>query len=161
MKDYAYSRERVFSQDRWAFTGEAGVFPDPFYSPGTDLIAVSNTYLTDLIERDLRGERFAQRAEFYNEIYLKFFNSVLKLFKDQYQIFGNPLLMPIKVYWDWVFYWNFIGRIFFEGRLCDLSYMAKERKMIDRMTELGGIMQDLLRSGMSLIDRKLEKVLWI
>jgi len=145
MKDYAYSRERVFSQNRWAFTGEAGVFPDPFYSPGTDLIAVSNTYLTDLIERDLRGESFAGRAEFYNEIYLKFFNSVLKLFKDQYQIFGNPLLMPIKVYWDWVFYWNFIGRIFFEGRLCDLSYMAKERKMIDRMTELGNIMQDVLR----------------
>jgi len=144
MKDYAYGRAQVFSKDRWAFTGEAGVFPDPFYSPGTDLIAVSNTYITDLIDRDLKGERFAQRAEHYNDIYLKFFSSVLTLFKDQYQLFGNPLLMPLKVYWDWVFYWNFLGRIFFEGRLCDLSYMAKERVLLERMSKLGVAMQKLL-----------------
>ena len=45
MKDYSYSSERVFSKDRWACTGEAALFADPFYSPGTDLIAVANTLI--------------------------------------------------------------------------------------------------------------------
>jgi len=33
-------------------TGEAGAFLDPFYSPGSDYIAMANTFITDLIVRD-------------------------------------------------------------------------------------------------------------
>ena len=33
--------------------GEAGAFLDPFYSPGSDFIAISNTLSTDLITRFL------------------------------------------------------------------------------------------------------------
>jgi hypothetical protein len=43
----------VFSARRWALTGEAGLFLDPFYSPGTDFIAISNTYITELVARDV------------------------------------------------------------------------------------------------------------
>ena len=41
--------------ERWALTGEAGLFLDPFYSPGSDFIGISNTYITDLIARDRQG----------------------------------------------------------------------------------------------------------
>ena len=34
--------------------GEAGLFLDPFYSPGSDFIAIGNTYICDLIRRDQR-----------------------------------------------------------------------------------------------------------
>ena len=50
---------RSFSgSDRWCLVGEAGAFLDPFYSPGSDFIALSNTFTTDLITRELgRGGR--------------------------------------------------------------------------------------------------------
>ena len=48
--------------DRWALTGEAGLFLDPFYSPGSDFIAISNTYICDLIEKDRAGQSFAPYA---------------------------------------------------------------------------------------------------
>ena len=42
MKDYSYSCEQVYSDERWCLTGEAGVSLDPLYSPGGDLIAIGN-----------------------------------------------------------------------------------------------------------------------
>ena len=40
LQHFAHGCARVFSPDRWALTGEAGVFTDPFYSPGSDFIAM-------------------------------------------------------------------------------------------------------------------------
>jgi urea transport system ATP-binding protein len=56
LRHFAHGCERVYSADRWLLTGEAGVFTDPFYSPGSDFIAMSNELITDLIIRDRRGE---------------------------------------------------------------------------------------------------------
>ena len=41
LRHFSYGCKRVFSGDRWALTGEAGVFLDPFYSPGSDYIGIS------------------------------------------------------------------------------------------------------------------------
>ncbi len=46
LKHFSYGCKKVFSGARWAMTGEAGVFLDPFYSPGSDFIAIANTYIT-------------------------------------------------------------------------------------------------------------------
>ncbi|HET8911524.1 MAG TPA: tryptophan 7-halogenase, partial [Ktedonobacteraceae bacterium] len=56
MKNFSYSARQVFSSSNWCLTGEAGVFLDPLYSPGSDFIAMSNTLITDLIRRSLDGE---------------------------------------------------------------------------------------------------------
>jgi flavin-dependent dehydrogenase len=48
-KRFSYGCKQVFSAQRWALTGEAGLFLDPFYSPGSDFIAIGNTYITELI----------------------------------------------------------------------------------------------------------------
>ncbi|MEO7149549.1 MAG: tryptophan 7-halogenase, partial [Rhodanobacteraceae bacterium] len=42
LRNVSYGCKQVFSADRWALTGEAGVFLDPFYSPGSDFIAIGN-----------------------------------------------------------------------------------------------------------------------
>ena len=55
LKDYSYSCETAFSADRWSMVGEACAFLDPFYSPGSDYIAMGNTLTCDLIVKDLDG----------------------------------------------------------------------------------------------------------
>jgi flavin-dependent dehydrogenase len=62
LRNYSYGCKQVFSADRWALTGEAGLFLDPFYSPGSDFIAMSNTYICDLVGKDLGGQPFAALA---------------------------------------------------------------------------------------------------
>ena len=51
LKHFAYGCSSVFSADDWALVGEAGLFTDPFYSPGSDFIAIGNDCTTDLIQR--------------------------------------------------------------------------------------------------------------
>ena len=55
-RNFSYGCKQVFSAQRWALTGEAGLFLDPFYSPGSDFIAIANTYICDLIARDRAGQ---------------------------------------------------------------------------------------------------------
>ena len=56
LQHFAHSCERVFSADRWCLTGEAGVFTDPFYSPGSDFISIGNDMTAEMIGRDLDGQ---------------------------------------------------------------------------------------------------------
>ena len=96
----------MFSGRRWALTGEAGLFLDPFYSPGSDFIAMSNTYITDLIAHDRAGHALEARAQLYDQIYHSFYESTLALYTDQYPLFGDPEVLPVKVIWDYTYYWG-------------------------------------------------------
>ena len=76
LRHFAHGCERVYSPDRWLLTGEAGVFTDPFYSPGSDFIAMGNELITDLIMRDRRGEDISARIEQHNNSYLRLFEAL-------------------------------------------------------------------------------------
>ncbi len=77
LRRFSYGCKQVFSGSRWALTGEAGVFLDPFYSPGSDFIAISNTYITELIAKDRAGEPVAPYARLYEQFYFSFYRSTL------------------------------------------------------------------------------------
>ena len=113
-RNFSYGCKQVFSGQRWALTGEAGLFLDPFYSPGSDFIAVSNTYITDLIGHDRAGHALEARAQLYDQIYHSFYESTLALYQDQYTLFGDPEVLPVKVIWDYTYYWGVLSQIFFQ-----------------------------------------------
>ncbi|MGH3991881.1 MAG: NAD(P)/FAD-dependent oxidoreductase, partial [Pseudonocardiaceae bacterium] len=69
IENFSHSVERAFSPDRWAVTGDAGAFVDPLFSPGSNYIAYSNSFISDLIAHDLDGEDVSERAEAHNELY--------------------------------------------------------------------------------------------
>lgn len=45
-------------------------FLDPLYSPGTDFISLNNSWLSDLILRDLDGEDITGRVHIYEQSHL-------------------------------------------------------------------------------------------
>ncbi len=144
---FSYGCKQVFSgAQRWALTGEAGLFLDPFYSPGNDFIAIANTYITDLVSRDRAGQRIAARAQIYDETYQSFYESTLALYTGQYAIFGNPEVLPAKVIWDYTYYWGVLAQLFFDGRLTDLSMLAKLRPELMRAQQLNLDVQATLRA---------------
>ncbi|MEO8809502.1 MAG: NAD(P)/FAD-dependent oxidoreductase [Rhodanobacter sp.] len=119
LRDYSYASARVFSADRWALTGEAGPFLDPFYSPGTDFIAIANTYICLLVKHDLAGRQVAPYARLYERLFLSFYESTLSLFRDQYPMMGNAQVLPVKVIWDYTYYWGVLCQLVFQQRLGD------------------------------------------
>jgi flavin-dependent dehydrogenase len=145
VRDFSYGAERVFSPRRWALTGEAGVFADPLYSPGSDFIAYGNTYLTDLIVRDKAGEDIAGRTEAFNAVYLIAFDAALQAYVDHYPTMGNPQVMACKVAWDHAWYWGINALRFIAGRQCDLEGMATIGPPLLRAVELTRRMQEFFR----------------
>jgi len=116
MKDYCFSSEQVYSSERWCLTGEAGVFLDPFYSPGSDMIAISNGLISDLITRDLDGEDIEERAAIHNRLLLILNDSWRGTYEHQYPIMGNAQVMVAKIIWDTAIYWAVPGLLYFHDK---------------------------------------------
>lgn len=125
LRGFSYGCKQVYSADRWALTGEAGVFLDPFYSPGSDFIALSNTYVCDLIDIDRDGGPLEAYAPLYQQLYFSFYENALTLYRGQYPIFGNALVMPLKIMWDYTLYWSLLAPVFFAKRQSSLSTMKR------------------------------------
>ncbi len=145
LKDYSYGCETAFHQDRWCLVGEACAFLDPFYSPGSDYIAMGNTMATTLITEDLAGKPIGELVPAYNGLYFALFASNLTLFENQYPIYGNALVMSLKIVWDWSYYWTVSASLFCHGRLCDLAVLLRIRRSLKRAIRLNGDVQALLR----------------
>jgi hypothetical protein len=97
----AYGTRRFVSSDRWGLVGEASAFPDPFYSPGTDFIALENDFVADLIARDLDGEPKAaldERTELYEQFLQFRVEAALRLYRGLYPVLGSYEVCKLK--WD-------------------------------------------------------------
>ncbi len=145
-KRVSYDCAQVFSDRRWALVGEAGRFLDPFYSPGSDFIAIGNTYVCDLVARDAQGEALGARAGVYEQVFKSFYDSTLALYQDQYGLFGDPEVLPLKVLWDYAFYWGVLGQLFFQQRVADLSALQALRDEAGSAPALNRAMQPLFRA---------------
>lgn len=114
LKGYSYGSTRVFSAERWACVGEAGLFVDPFYSPGSDFIALANTYATQLVSAMLAGEALDARAELYDSFYRRTAFVATETYRLAAHVYGRPRVLAAKVYWDNFSYWSFVCQYFFQ-----------------------------------------------
>ena len=142
---FSYDCKQVFSKQRWALAGEAGRFLDPFYSPGSDFIAIGNTYITELVARDREGLPLAGHTAVYEQIFRSFYDSTLALYVDQYPLFGDPEVLPVKIVWDYTYYWSVLAQLFFAGRLADMAVLSHLRGELDSCRRLNVEVQSLLR----------------
>jgi len=172
VKDFSYASSRVFSADRWTLVGEAAGFIDAFYSPGSDFIAYTNTWSTELITHDLDGgeAELEERVDFYNDFFFRLFNPTILLYRDNYQLFSNPQIMVCKVVYDSLNYFTLLGSPFVHGKLA-------KKEDIERFSEIAEIvlpilprMQQLFKDwhaldrtpyeGVSVLSRQLEPYIW-
>jgi hypothetical protein len=145
VKDFSYGCKRVYSADRWCLTGEAGAFLDPFYSPGSDFIGMSNTFVTDLIVRDLAGEDISDRVEHHNDLLLRLYRSALRWYEGQYVFWGDPQVMMCKIACNNIIYWATHALLFFHRKLTDPEYMASVMPDLERFWALNERLEQMFR----------------
>ena len=156
IEHFAYGVERICSADRWTVVGEAGAFADPFLSPGSDMIALSNTFTCDLVTRDLDGEEIGARIDYFNDFYQRVFEHLLCRTEHFYPVFGNPWVASIKLHWDaWL---SFCGVVLcaVKQKLTDLEFMQTVDGDVDRLFRLNINMHRLLRQWHELEQRPWE-----
>lgn len=104
--DYSYTSSQVFSADRWGCVGEAAAFADPFYSPGSNMIAFENSALIELIGEDARGELRADRVDELSRFVLGQNDWLEYNIHSSYSYFGEPLIMALSFIWDTLLSWT-------------------------------------------------------
>lgn len=155
VENFAYGCTRVFSPDRWALTGIAGVFLDPFYSPGSDFIAQGNTFITDLIVRDFAGEPILKRALILDAAFLGRFETALRgTYTNCYKLFGNAPVMTAKLLWEFALYWATVALPFFNDKMQDLDFAAATADEFKRIVAVSGRMENLFRDWHELDNRE-------
>ncbi|MGZ3924141.1 MAG: NAD(P)/FAD-dependent oxidoreductase [Flavisolibacter sp.] len=123
MKHFAYDTKQFYSSDNWALAGEAGAFLDPLYSPGSDFIGLSNTWISDLVTRYLDGEDIALRSLVFDHAHKQLFRGWSSLYSKMYGLFGNTQIMLMKIIWDWASYWAMPNLLFSNKAYIDLDVM--------------------------------------
>jgi flavin-dependent dehydrogenase len=123
LKHYAHHTGRLYSADRWGVTGEAGAFLDPLYSPGTDFIAMNNSWLSDLILRDLNGEDIEVRASVYEQSHLALIDNWIPVYQNKYLLMGCTQIMVVKIFWDWATYWSVPALLFTNRAFTDIRML--------------------------------------
>jgi hypothetical protein len=150
MKHFAYDTKQFYSKDRWAVTGEAGAFLDPFYSPGSDFIALGNNWITDLIVRDVNGEDTALRTLIYDLAHKELLHGWVRLYRNMYGIFGKTQIMLMKIIWDWASYWAIPNVLFMSKGYTDLAvlkqYSSSNVGIGRRFAKLNERMQELFQA---------------
>ena len=144
---YAHGCAQMYGGEgeRWALIGEAGPFTDPFYSPGSDFIAIGNDLTTELIVRDRRGLPWDAHARYFSRMYLRLFDAFLRLYDGQYPLMGHAQAMTAKVAWDNACYWGISAQLYFQRRYRDLAYMQSIEPLLYRFFLLHARMQRRLR----------------
>ncbi|BCL80841.1 NAD(P)/FAD-dependent oxidoreductase [Ktedonobacteria bacterium brp13] len=100
LRHYSYNARQVYSKDRWACTGDAAVFSDPFLSPGIDQAGFGNTLITEMIKRDRANQFNAGVADAFSETFLAFHNGTAWITQPAYAYYGDGLVCGVKLVWD-------------------------------------------------------------
>ncbi len=145
IKNMSRGTRQVYSTDRWALTGEAAAFLDPFYSPGSDFIAIGNTMISRLIDEDLSGGSIQHLAPTLQSVFLTLFHNNLLTYRDQYPLFGNPRIMALKFVWDYAVYWGFPALLYFNDKLTDVGFIQSLAKGIEEIRDMNLKMQEFFR----------------
>ncbi|GGW84907.1 NAD(P)/FAD-dependent oxidoreductase [Alteromonas halophila] len=143
---YSYGCKQVFSDNGWALTGEAGVFADPFYSPGSDFIALSNTFITQLVKTDMTGGNTQLESLLFEKFYRSFYENTLSLYKHQYGGFGDRGMMSVKLVWDYTYYWGVLSLLFFTQSITDIELMRDLNPLLMRARKLNTRMQTAMQT---------------
>lgn len=145
LKHFSHDCEQLWSSDGWAMTGEAGVFADPFYSPGSDFIAISNTFISDMILRSRNGQGPSIHPLVYDKMYRSFYDSTMSLYEDQYPGFGDTRMMVLKLTWDYSFYWTVLAWLYFRDKMTDIDFIRSVEPHMIAARALNDTMQNAFR----------------
>ncbi|HZY85894.1 MAG TPA: NAD(P)-binding protein [Gemmataceae bacterium] len=139
LKDFSYDCAQTVSAERWALAGEAGRFTDPLYSPGSDLIALHNTLITDAILTDDAGE-LAAKCRLFEPLMRAFYQGTVPSYAVSYDALGDQEAFTLKYVWELSVYFPFHVFPFVNGLFPNPHFIAP---YLSRLARLGPLNRDL------------------
>jgi flavin-dependent dehydrogenase len=144
---YGHRMHGIWSVERYGIVGDAAAFTDPLYSPGTDFIALSNTFTVELVRADRAGEDLTPLVEWYEAEYQALVTGSTEVYRQAAPVYAHPRAMVTKIYYDNFSYWSYNCQYFIQQLYRLRGEPAQHvRAMRRRYIELSGYVQSLLRA---------------
>jgi hypothetical protein len=106
LKNYSYTSKQVFSIDRWACVGVSGVFADPYYSVGSNMIGFGNGFIQRMIEMDRAGTLTQEYVDYANRYFLTLNDFLTDTIHRGYPNHHIGPIMALKTIWDYYVGWT-------------------------------------------------------
>jgi 2-polyprenyl-6-methoxyphenol hydroxylase-like FAD-dependent oxidoreductase len=139
LKDFAHDCQQTISPARWAIAGEAGRFTDPLYSPGGDLIALYNTFITDAVQTEDDTE-LAEKCRLYEQLMEAVYEAYVPTYAISYDALGDQEAFSLKYTWELAIYFAYYVFPFINDMFTDRRFLSV---FINRFSQLGRINRSL------------------
>lgn len=160
IKGFAHLSKQVFSKNGWSCVGEAGVFTDPLYSIGLDLIAIANTSTTALIKLHRDGVLNTDQSDLYNSVFLEVVSMVTQFYSGMYPMFDNDQVFLAKLTWDYMIYWGYIAPLTVHEVFGNPSALVAYAAVSSQIRQINLDCQRLLKAWSSTESKKLARGLY-
>ena len=106
---------------------------------------MGNTFITELICEDFAGKDVTRQARLYEHTFFTFFRTTMSLYEGQYDLFGDPEVLPIKILWDYTYYWGVLTPLFINQRITDGAFLSENSSALIKAQSLNAVMQPFFR----------------
>jgi flavin-dependent dehydrogenase len=130
--DFAFDIGQMLSTAGWAFTGEAGRFTDPLYSPGGDLISMHNTLIVDAIKTSDRAE-LERKVRFYESLARAIYEAYVPSYNVGQPTLGDQETFSLRYVWELSIYFGFYVFPFLNDLFTDLSFLPGFLRRFSRL----------------------------
>jgi 2-polyprenyl-6-methoxyphenol hydroxylase-like FAD-dependent oxidoreductase len=140
--DFSHDCRQTISSERWALVGEAGRFTDPLYSPGSDLIGIYNTLITDAIQTEDPAE-LDNKCRMAEQIQRVMYESYVPSYATSYDCLGDQEAFNLKYTWELAVYFGFFVFPMLNDLYANPEFM---KPFLRRFAVLGPINSNLQRT---------------
>lgn len=141
--DFGHDCAQTLSHQRWAMSGEAGRFSDPFYSPGSDLIAIYNTLITDAVLTD-DPEELRRKTRAYEQLMRAIYEAYVPSYAESYNALGDAESFVFKYTWELTVYFAFYVFPFLSNLFTRLRFLPAYFRRFAQLGPLNGNLQRFL-----------------
>jgi hypothetical protein len=143
LRDFSYGCLQTISESRWALSGEAGRFTDPLYSPGSDLISLHNTLITDAILNTAPGD-LAGKCRLYEILMRVFYQATVPGYAVTYDLLGDQESFVLKYTWELSIYFGFYVFPFINDLFTDGQFIPLFLRTFSRLGPVNSALQAFL-----------------
>jgi flavin-dependent dehydrogenase len=121
-RDFSFDAVQTIDRNHWAMVGEAGRWTDPLYSPGSDVIAIYNTLVTDSILTADQAELDA-KVPLYERLEQVVYEAYVPSFAVSYECLGDQEAYSLKYTWELTIYFAFYVFPFLNDLFTDRRFL--------------------------------------
>ncbi len=143
LASYSYDCAQTISAERWALAGEAGRFTDPLYSPGSDLISIYNTLITDAIKTG-DDEDLAAKCRLYEQVMRAVYQAYVPTYATSYDCLGDQEAFSLKYAWELTVYFASYVFPFINDLFTDRRFLLAFLRLFSRLGPINRSVQEHL-----------------